>query len=254
VASRAVLHMRDFVSKRPKRPRAPATLCPRAGMAPAVSYDEVCADLARSFRGQEPVPFEPRSTVRMVGLLFARPEVPFAASEIMPSITYYHLRSGHHINFYCAGFGIGWDVSRISDREILSFYSDRRFEEFRRDIESRCNWKYSGGADLLLTNAIFDGRDARLDFTSAITADLMTMKADGAITSVGWFFERIFRYAERQDGSDPTWGFSNQAAKHVAGSALKSLLISLLPKGLQEDIKRAFHFAVRDVSIQPRMS
>ena len=65
------------------------------------------------------------------------------------------------------------------------------------------------------------------------------------------FFERIFRYAENQDGLDPTWGFSDQEGKRVVGSALKSMLISLMPKGLQEDTRRAFHFAVADVSIQP---
>lgn len=218
-------------------------------MGPAGSYLLMCHDLARCFWQQNPVPFEPRTTVRMVGMLFMRPKTAFASTEIVPSLRYYHQRSGQNINFYCAGFSPGWDVSELPEEEFLNYYSDYEFDSFRRDIESRCQWRYSGGADLFLTNALFnDYGGVELDFSSAIAADLIKMKADGAILSVDSFFETIFKYAESQDGKDPTWGFSDQAGKAVAGSALRSLLISLLPKGLQEDAKKAFHFAVADVS------
>ena len=82
----------------------------------------------------------------------------------------------------------------------------------------------------------------------AIAADLIKMRADGTIDSVDSLFEKICRYAETQDGTDPTWGFSVYAGKGVAKSAFKSMLISLMPKGVQEDTKHAFHFAVSDVS------
>jgi hypothetical protein len=58
----------------------------------------------------------------------------------------------------------------------------------------------------------------------------------------------VFRYAEHQNGTDPTWGFSDQAGKGIAGSALRSVLISLLPKPLQADAKRAWYFAVSDLN------
>jgi hypothetical protein len=225
-------------------------------MGPPGSYELMCRDLVRYFweqahicRIEGTVPLAPQLTVRMVGLLFARPEIPFVASEIVPSLPYYHLRSGKHINFYCSGFLPDWNPSLNPDR-----YSNRAFEQFRFEIEGRSTWRYSGGADLLLTNARFDGQIAWLDFSSAISADLIKMKADGAIHSVDSFFEAIFRYAQNQDGSDPTWGFSDQQGKRVAGSAFKSLLISLLPKGLQDDARRAFHFAVSDVSCEPANS
>jgi hypothetical protein len=75
------------------------------------------------------------------------------------------------------------------------------------------------------------------------------MKADGAIDSVDAFFERIFRDAETQDGTDPARGFSDACAKGLAPSALKNLLISLLPEGLRADSKKAFHFVVSDLSL-----
>jgi hypothetical protein len=184
-----------------------------------------------------------------VGLLFGVPKTPLVASEIVPSFPYYHKRSGSHVNFYCAGFRLGWNLTILSEPDALDYYSDYEFDEFRSEIEERSRWRYSGGADLLLTNARFDGTEVSLDFSSAISADLMKMKTDGAIQSVDAFFESIFRYAENQDGSDPAWGLSDQQGKRIAGSALKSLLISLLPKGLRDDTKQAFHFAISDVSV-----
>jgi hypothetical protein len=87
---------------------------------------------------------------------------------------------------------------------MLSFYSDSDFNDFRLEIEKRSKWRYSGGADPLLINARFDGNEGRLDFSTAIAANLMKMKNDGAIQSVDSFFESTFQFAENQDGSDPT--------------------------------------------------
>ena len=59
--------------------------------------------------------------------------------------------------------------------------------------------------------------------------------------------EKIFRYAESSDDSDPTWGFSDQQGISVAGSALKNLALSVCPKKLGDDVKKAGHFAVKDI-------
>jgi len=218
-------------------------------MLPPGSYELMCRDLAWSFSKQTPVPLQALSCVRLVGLLFARPKTSFGAAEIVPSFRYYHQRSGNHINFYCAGFELGWDLATASDADVLAAYSDYEFDKFRCEIESRSKWRYSGGADLLLANARFDGVEAELDFSSMISANLVKMKSDAAIDSVDSFFEQIFQYAEVQDGTDPTWGFSDSRGKSLVPSALKSLLISLLPEGLRADTKKAFHFVVSDFSL-----
>ena len=220
-----------------------------ASMSGSGSYREVCDDLTSVFLSYDKVPLETRPTVRMVGLLFARPQTAFAAAEIVPSLRYYHHRSGRHINFYCAGFHPQWSLSRLDQGKELELYYDHEFDAFRREIEVRTKWRYSGGSDLLLTNARFDGARARLDFASAISADLVKMKAEEAVSSVDSFFEAIFHYSEHQDGKDPTWGFSNGLGNQIGGSALKHLLISLLPKGLQADAKSAFHAVVSDISL-----
>lgn len=41
---------------------------------------------------------------------------------------------------------------------------------------------------------------------------------------------------------------SDSRGANVAGSALKRLFLSLIPKGLGDDVKKAAHFAVKDVA------
>ena len=93
-----------------------------------------------------------------------------------------------------------------------------------------------------------DSCTACLDFASTIVCDLVRMKADGAISTVGTFFEEIFRYAEGRSDCDPTWGLSDAMGGRVASRALTRFVLSLLPKKLGKDVRRAAHFAVRDVS------
>ena len=216
-------------------------------LGPASSYEDICRDLTRAFLKQENIPLQPRTTVRMVGLFFIRPDTGFASTEVIPSLGYYHLRSGKHINFYCAGFEIGWEPARLQPEEQRYFYSDDTFDNLRRDIEARCSWRYSGGADLLILNARDLGR-AELDFSCVICANLIKMKAEGAILSVDEYFEKIVRFTEDQSGSDPTWGFSDSLGHQGIVNGLKGLLVAALPKGIQDEAKRAFHNVVRDVS------
>jgi hypothetical protein len=226
-------------------------------MVPAVNYEDVCRQVAsssyRDDRGNESP--ELTTKVTMVGLLFARPDAPLAKAEIIPGLKYFHHRSGEHINFYCAGFAEGWPGDHHGftyvDADIRDWvFSDGKFNEFRQEIESMSRWKYSGETDLILTNAYYDRsrKSAYLDFRSAIVCHLEEMKNDGAINSSSSFFEDIFRYAEKADGNDPTWEFSDSRGLAVAGSALKRFILYLLPKDLGKEFKRLEHFAIEDIS------
>jgi len=223
-------------------------------MIPTFSYEFVCEELAGRFkkRGQ--------GKVRMVGILFARPASQLAKSEIFPNIDHFHSRSGKHIDFFCAGFGAGEgagpDPIKIPEEYTTKWcsnwiFSNKLFNDFQREISSRTRWKPSGESDLILANAKYDPdrQKAHIDFSSAITCSLDQMKRDGAIVSVENFFEKIFLYAENASGDDPTWGFSDRVGKEKFGSALIRFVLSLLPKTIAQDIKRAAHFAVSDISI-----
>jgi|SRR2546427_6281100 len=191
--------------------------------------------------------------VRMVGLLFARPESTLAKEEILPNLGYFHERSADFITVFCAGYS-DYNRQEIDSEAVAEVkgkqwrFSNKSFDRSRRNLEIFSKWKYSGTVELILTNARLGGDHAILDLSSAICANLSEMKRIGAIPNVEAFFESIFRYAEKPDNVDPTWGFSDKVGIEVAGSAFKSLIISLLPKSLREDVKKAAHFAVRDIS------
>jgi hypothetical protein len=227
-------------------------------MVPAYSYSTVCNELTSAFKSRYPQGSERK--VRMTGLLFAKPTSPLAAAEVIPNLDYYHHRSGDNIDFFCAGYGMYWEnwKDEIPDQKIVGrgqnredwLFSNAKFNDFRKEIESMTKWEYSGGVDLILTNARYDAiKDkAHLDFATAMAMNLDKAKSDDAIVSAETFFEQIFRYADSQSGDDPTWGFSDRAGLKVAGSAFKSLILSFIPESIRVDVGKAFHFYVKDIN------
>lgn len=233
---------------------------------PVTYHEQICKDLDEQFLAE---PNAPDERVRLVCLLFAKPEMPLAKQEIIPNLSYFHHRSGKHVDFYCGGYHEG-PVHSDPERGVVRVengwvYSDPAFVGFCSQIASMSTWQYSGGVDLVLTNAKFSRPRgfakiaanllnktpvSYLDFSSAVVVNLEKMKEDGAITSLGTFFELIFQYAERQDGIDPAWGWSDAMGGRLAGSIFSSILFWLLPDYLKKQIKTAFHFVVKDISKQ----
>lgn len=188
-----------------------------------LSYDDILRILSADFsKAHDPyrrelfgITSNPTS-VRMVGLLFSRPESKLAKEEIIPGISYFHIRSGQHIHFFCAGYGAygGQDKNEIvsveKDGKLGYVFIPSRFNEIRKKVESQCGWRYSGESDLILANARYSrGGGVVLELDKSIKCYLDEFKKIGAIDSVNEFFERIFRYAETAKEDDPTWGFSD---------------------------------------------
>lgn len=220
-------------------------------MVPAWDYRQVCRQLGQAFRYR--YPDKEDGNIRMVGLLFAPAEVRLAKDQIVPSLDYFHHRSGNHIDFFCAGYsryGFTPGEEPVTKDDPPWMFSAEVFDQFRRDIERRSRWRYSGEADLLLMNSNrgSDEKSASLDFNSTIVCDLDRMIRDQAIHSIRRFFEEVFRFAEEVNTPNPTWGFSDEMGACTADSALKRVILSLLPKDLGSDYRRAEHFAIRDVS------
>jgi hypothetical protein len=65
---------------------------------PWSEFDEIGAHEALRFDA------EPDKKVRLVALLFCRPELSLMKTDIIPSIPYFDRRSGYHTAFYFAGF------------------------------------------------------------------------------------------------------------------------------------------------------
>ena len=216
-----------------------------------LSYNQILDQLTASYslsfsKGRIP-------PVRMVGILFARPNSLLASKEIVPNLDHFHYRSGEHIDFFCAGYGA--DDPRDPDRgsqisvgDVGWKFNDNRFNEILNEVETRSNWHHSGGTDLILTNARFDedaGR-ASLDFETVVKCYLDEMIRIKAIPSVEEFFERIFRYAKSASGDDPTWGFSDAEGLHRGKRSLVDVVLSLLPKNIGEELRRVAVFAASD--------
>lgn len=230
----------------------------------AITYEDVCRSIASSYGKYAwedrdyvfNVSQEAYKKVKLIGILFAPPHAMLAKAEIIPGLDYFNRRSGNNIDFFCAGYAVGWEHAdyvsigkKVDNHEWV--YSNETFDKFRKEIVSRSRWKYSGESDLILINSFYDSakRSVDLDFSKAIVCRLDEMKKTEAVTSVASFFEDIFNYAEQADPYDPCWGFGNTQGLKGGGAALIRLLLSLLPKDLGKDFSRLAHFATQDISV-----
>lgn len=222
-------------------------------MDPVIDFSELTNKLTSAFQWR----YDNGSSghFRLIGIVFTRPQSKLAKQDIVPQIPDWHCRSGDHIDFFFAGYTYPHPVMEGYQSVPMPghddwLYSPQLFDDFRRDIESRTKWKYSGASDLLLANARFDPvtNQAAIDFSSIVLCQLDSMLEDKAIGSIERFFESIFRFAEENKDDDPAWGFSDAQGFKVGTSALKKFALSLLPKDCAEAYKQAEHFAVRDVS------
>lgn len=151
-------------------------------------FSDISKELARFF-WEAP---QPGRNARIIGLVFCQPQSWIAEKELLPSISYFNLRSGKHVTFYFMGFGSssipgqGWDFS-LND-----------FNECRKEMEACSKWRYSGGTDLILVNANFDpqSKSARADFSSGISFVFEELKRNDPALTAGIFFEKVFRYCE----------------------------------------------------------
>ena len=183
------------------------------------------------------------SKVRLIALLFGRPYNKIVTDDIIPRLDYWHHRSGVNMDFFCVGF----------HRENANF-DEEDFVGTVQAFEGKCQWRFSGETDLVILNARYDEADRKavLEFSSVVSLTLERAQEDKAFGSVPAFFEQLIRFTEGYDGTDPAWGFSDAQGLRVGGSALKQLLLSLLPESLRGDAKKAFHLYIHDYRLKPQ--
>jgi hypothetical protein len=219
---------------------------------PVYDYNSLLLNLKMRFQYNYP---KDRRKVRMLGLCFARPTSNLAKNEIFPQVPDWHYRSGNYIDFYFAGFT---DFQQEPETKSLQvsmpgrgtwFYSPKTFDSYRKQIEEKTNWKYSGGSDLILVNAYrkSDLDEPIIDFSNAIVCQLDAMKDAKAFISVEQYFEAIFRFSEEFSDNDPVWRFSDQQAVSNGVTALQRIALSLLPQGLSSEVEKMKHFAIKNI-------
>ena len=192
---------------------------------------------------------------KLVGILFAQPGQALVKDQVLPNLPYFHERTANNVDFFFAGYSTGSsgdaDAVKVATIDNVKwFYSAQALNRLRAEVESSVKWRYSGGCDLLLTNARLDEdrKRVRLDFATSVICPLPEMLRIEAIASVSEFFDEIFRYAEKQDRNDPTWGLGDSLGFDKAGSILKAVALSLLPKSVGKEAEKLVHLAAEDVS------
>jgi hypothetical protein len=220
-------------------------------MIPVYSYADILTKLSNDFdywrrEGKT-------LNITMVGLLFARPQIEFAAKEIFPEIEYFNARIGPRLHIFTAGCFYEPPGEKVfSDQRAITphwSYSDTAFDSLRRSIESVTNWRYEDGVELLLMNATRckTDRHVSLDFHSAIHVDLQKGRELGCLR-VATLMGKLANYCDHYEGDDPTWGFSDRMGARSVTSGIWNLFVSLLPRTLQQDAETARLFIAQDLT------
>jgi hypothetical protein len=230
-------------------------------MIPAYSYEQICVSLKGSFESRYHQGHLTGS--HLVGLLFAPPNSEVGRDDVVPRLDDYHHRSGNVIDFFCAGYGAYWPPGWVPDERVVGTTTDptfghktewqfsaKHFHDLRAEIqEITKGWRYSGEADLLLANAVYDTASgaASIDFGTTVDLRLQQLKIDDALETVPELFERIVTFAENHLSENPAWSFSDSSALELGRSWLASLP-EKLPLELGKVWKRGRHYAVHDFS------
>ena len=191
---------------------------------------------------------------RTIGILLARPDHPIASSEIIPNLNYFHVRSGLHIDFYCAGYGE--DLTNYPDSKAVTehgpenqrwFFSDTAFVKFLEAMESESTWKYKGGVELLLLVASVDlaSDKVEIDFSKVVCVDIVRAISDKAIVSINQFVEEVIR------DSSKLLSLEEMSDRYSAITFIKAMcefFLMKIPFGAGPAAKKTAYFLVHDKS------
>jgi len=195
-----------------------------------------------------------RDEKSFIGVLFANPHTPYVKNEILPSLEYFHHRSGENFDFYCCGYGAYWPPNQYADQLVVTsiqganwLFSQQAFAEVVTSFEENTRWRYSGETELLLLDINKSKTtNTKLAIESAVVLNLESMQKDQAITSGRSLFEKIIRFAQHKDGRG-AFEFSDAAGVDAARKTMKSAILSLLPTSVASGYQRAENFAVREI-------
>jgi hypothetical protein len=204
-----------------------------------------------------------RKDVNITGILFARPQTDFARKEILPHMDFWHHRSDNFTDFFCPGY---FSQQFYDDAQTVLtvggkpwFFSNHALTEFLKELERHTTWHYSGGCELLVTNARYKEEPinqiqtrmkASLDLSSAIAVDLEKAHHDKAFRDVTGLADAVFEFAKNLNEStdDPCWEFSDKQGVRIVKGSLKEFLVAYLPSWLKPEVKKAFHFVTTNIS------
>lgn len=217
-------------------------------MIPAYTYSDILQQLNNDLE-------DAQDKVQLVGLIFSRPPSEIAKDHIIPSLRYFHIRSGQNVSFFFAGFRPDDTVRNVHEYQIPGpngywIFDEIHFNQLRSEIEQLTAWRYSGGNDFILATGRYNKSKRRtyIDFTDAIVINLEKLLKDNSLPTIAMLFEKIFSFAEDADPNHPIWDFSDKMGLSLGRGAIKGLILSLLPESVRSHFKSAFHYAVQNIT------
>lgn len=203
-------------------------------------------DISSLFRPQQ----EERKS-KVVGLLFANPDVPFVKNEILHSLDYFHHLTSTHLDVFCAGYFTDLISQEYTDRRLINVgttpweFSTIGQIELENEIENISLWKRSGETTLLLFEVYYSSGQVDLKFDYSLDLNLEQMLRDKAITSVRSFINSLVANLKNHSS---TWSASDNYGKSLLKDYLRGSILNLLPTNLKESYEKAEHFAVKNLS------
>lgn len=190
--------------------------------------------------------------MKLIAFLFSRNTIDKNKTLISNNLDSFDKRSNNYIDIYCAGFKESDEVNNdgVLVGEKYWTYSDTRFDEDRRLLESETSWKFSGEIDLILVS-VKRGTSADkvfVDYSQAIVCHLSELIEIKAFNSIEAFFEKLFQYAEYADPSNPIWNLSDKFGLRQCKSTLIKFVLSLLPASFSKDLMLLTKFALTDIT------
>jgi hypothetical protein len=185
------------------------------------------------------------TSLKLVVILFASPRDPFSIANIIPKINYVNHRSSDTVDFFYSGMIPELNKEDYMSEELVKmpkvgneqwYFSDFAFTSMLSYFEKSINWKYSGGADLIIFNYMLYENKVHFIWDNALILDLEKAIEKKAIRSASSIIESIITFSGGDARTNPVESF---AAKQMGGMLKGQLLriaASFLPKELAESL------------------
>jgi hypothetical protein len=156
--------------------------------------------------------------------------------QIVPSLDYWHERSGDLLNFFLAGWRKGHEW----------LFDAKKFVEACDVVASETSWTYSGGVDLLLfLTRTKSENEATADLNAVMCIRLHQLKEGKWGEAPEIIFERIYNFVK---GVAPLFGLSLQETRVSAAMGVLDALLEYFPDAVRHRIRYAKEFTIQNVT------
>lgn len=180
----------------------------------------------------------------LIGILLTRPALE-TGEKILKDVEYLDENSEKFIDLYFAGYST--EEHYPESKEVAEvdgtkwYFSNKKFKEFKKEIEKICKWKYSGESDLILISC----KEGKILYEEAMMFHLEKLIKEGVFGSVEEFFEELVRIcSEKRTIKEISNAFGAKKVKHT----FLKIIVDKLPAGLGELFTQEKNFCVKNIA------